>query len=252
MQDILIYPVGVSEACKYAAKVLQESKFSLTDHPTPEITHLLLDIPSFTDAGLLSGNRDPEFLLSMLPPTLTVIGGNLFHPCLSEYSKLDLLTQEEYLCKNAAITAHCAIKTALPYLRKTPADCRCAIFGWGRIGKCLCALLNKMGAKVILVIRNPKDRALASALGYCAYSPESFLREVKDLQLLFNTAPGSVIPADKLAHFSSCIKIDLASTPGLWGDDVVSARGLPGKLAPESSGALIAESILNYLKGGMI
>lgn len=44
------------------------------------------------------------------------------------------------------------------------------------------------------------------------------------------------------------MKIDLASKPGIGGTDVLWARGLPGKFAPESAGKLIAQTILRLLK----
>jgi hypothetical protein len=48
---------------------------------------------------------------------------------------------------------------------------------------------------------------------------------------------------------SDCLKIDLASQIGIEGDDVLWARGLPGKDAPESAGWLIARTIERLLAG---
>jgi hypothetical protein len=45
------------------------------------------------------------------------------------------------------------------------------------------------------------------------------------------------------------VKIELASSPGLEGDDVIEALGLPGKYAPETSGKLIARTILRLCAG---
>ena len=251
MRHTLIYPAGVSAACSYAIDVLRDHNIPMIDHPAPEITHLLLDVPSFTDDGNLTGGQDPVFLLSMLSTSLTVIGGNLAQDCLTGYTKFDLLKSEDYLCRNAAITAHCAIKAALPYLRRTISDCNCTIVGWGRIGKCLSSLLRSIGCRVTLIIRNPKERSLANALGYHACSPEMVSAAAPSTHLLFNTAPSPVLSGDTLRHFLHCIKIDLASVPGLFGDDVIIERGLPVKLATESSGNLIADSILRSLKGGI-
>jgi hypothetical protein len=47
------------------------------------------------------------------------------------------------------------------------------------------------------------------------------------------------------------LKIDLASQPGIGGNDVIWARGLPGKNAPESSGKLIAQTVLRKLEEGI-
>ena len=42
--------------------------------------------------------------------------------------------------------------------------------------------------------------------------------------------------------------MDLASLRGIEGDRVIWARGLPGKDAPESSGALIAKTVIRLLE----
>ena len=44
-----------------------------------------------------------------------------------------------------------------------------------------------------------------------------------------------------------CYKLDLASIQGIPGQDVIWARGLPEKDAPESSGKLIADAINRLL-----
>lgn len=248
MRRVLLYPAGSGLPCAHAAKILYTHNIPLIDHPSPDITHLLLDTPSFADDGKLPGGNDAKLLLSMLPTSVTVIGGNLDCSLLAGYATLDLLRSEEYLCRNAAITAHCAIKTALPHLSRTLSDCCCVVIGWGRIGKCLASLLRKMGCDVTLLIRNPKDLALANTLGYRVCSCRKQDQLPARIHLIFNTAPERVLSDDVQRQFTDCVKIDLASRPGLCGKDVICARGLPGKLAPESSGNLIAECILSYLK----
>ena len=46
-----------------------------------------------------------------------------------------------------------------------------------------------------------------------------------------------------------CLKIDLASCPGILARDTIYARGLPGIHAPESSGQLIADTVFRLLLG---
>ena len=59
-----------------------------------------------------------------------------------------------------------------------------------------------------------------------------------------NTVPAMVLPEAP----GTALKIDLASTSGIGGNDVVQAKGLPGLLAPESSGALIAQTVIQWIK----
>ena len=47
---------------------------------------------------------------------------------------------------------------------------------------------------------------------------------------------------------ADAVAVELASTPGMAGDNIISALGLPGKMAPESSGKLIAETFLRLSK----
>ena len=239
MDNILIYPVGFSNSCHYASDFLRRKGFPLTDHPMPEITHLLLDVPS-------SGKYDLENLLPMLPPDVTVIGGNLGPLPLNQHRRIDLLQNPYYLARNAAITAECALQAAAPYLHTTFADSPTLILGWGRIGKCLAKLLSACGCPVTVAARKAQDRAMLEALGYGAVDFTEIPPLISSCRLLFNTVPNLPVIWD-LSHI---LAIDLASAPGLAGDSVIPARGLPGKYAPESSGRLIAETLSRfYLEG---
>lgn len=244
MDPILLYPIGVSDSCHYAARLLEHAGFALTDHPSPDITHLLLDIPSFDNSGFLRDGSDLKELLRMLPKSMTVIGGNLELPYLSQYTKIDLLKDPVYLAKNAAITAECALQVCAPYLKSTFADSPVLILGWGRIGKCLAKLLRALGSDVTVAARKESDRAMLEALGYGAVDFSQVSQALHRCAVLFNTVPDLPLHRDVLDGWKKVIAIDLASFPGMQGKQVVPARGLPGKYAPESSGKLIAQTIL--------
>lgn len=240
MKQPLLLPYGRTEALKYACSQLQNSGFVLTDTPSPAVTHLLLPVPSLGPDGSVKGGGDLADLLSRLPKDITVMGGNL-SSVPSSYRKLDLLQNETYLSQNAAITAHCAIKLAMAQLPCTLDGCPVLVVGWGRIGKCLGKLLMNMGALVTVAARKETDRAMLLALGYRA-APISQI-DPEQYRVIFNTAPQLLLPDCS----ASALQIDLASKPGITGPNVIWARGLPNKDAPESSGALIAAHIANYL-----
>lgn len=244
MKDVLFYPVGFTQACIFAANQLQHAGIPMIDHPAPEVTHVLLDVPSFDAGSALRGGFNPKIILERLPPSVTVIGGNLTHPILKGYHTLDLLADAQYLAQNAAITADCALQAAAPHLTTVLADTPVLIIGWGRIGKCLSALLRGVGAKIAVAARKESDRAMVQALGMQAVEIGTIPHILPEYRLLFNTVPESILPPDQLDLCKNCIKLDLASKPGLEGSDIIQARGLPGIYAPESSGKLIAETIL--------
>lgn len=246
MAKYLIYPVGTTAASQYAADYLTKAGLTIVDHPTPEVTHLLMDVPSFGNDGMLRGGGNPQRILETLPQYITVVGGNLRHQALDEYRVWDFLQEEAYLAQNAAITADCAVQVAAPLLKTTFAQSPALIIGWGRIGKCLGRLLKGMGCSVTVAARKASDRAMLRALGYDAADPADL--RLDGFRLLFNTVPELILNKEQLSHYKDCVKIDLASRKGLEGDDVIWARGLPGIYAPESSGRLIADTFLRKLK----
>lgn len=242
MDDFVFCTPGRSPALQYASHFLRQAGFQVTSTPSKEVTHLLLPVPSFTSDGALNGGGNLPELLSALPRNLVIAGGNLNRQELEDYPTLDLLQIPAYLAQNANITAHCAIRLAMNQLQRTLWGCNVLVIGWGRIGKVLCKLLDGLGACVTVCTRGASDRALARALGYRA--EDIHQTHLENYSVIFNTVPALLFPHTP----AEALKIDLASQPGLGGADVIQARGLPGKDAPESAGALIAQTLLGILR----
>lgn len=234
--------IGHTAAIIYAAAALHDSGFPLLPYPDPEATHLILPVPSFESDGTVRGGGDISRILAQLPRDITVIGGNLDCPELAEYKVIDLLKDPYYTAKNADITAHCAVKLAMNKLPATFDGQKVLVIGWGRIGKCLARLLKGMGAAVTVAARKETDRALLLALGYGAVDTASL--DTAPYRVVFNTVPVMTVPY----CCGNALKIDLASKQGIGGSDVIWARGLPGKDAPESSGDLIARTIIRLME----
>ena len=242
MNDLIFYCAGSNRAQIYAAAFLMEEGATFLPMPDHTVTHLLLPVPSFEPDGSIKGGGDLMHILAQLPKTVTVIGGNLNRPELAEYEVLDLLEDPWYLARNASITAHCTLELALAKLPITLEKCPVLVIGWGRIGKCLAKLLHAMGACVTVAARKESRRVMIDALGYKSCAVEDIHTE--NYRLIINTVPAMVLPKAP----GTALKIDLASVPGIGGAEVLQARGLPGRLAPESSGALIAQLITQWIK----
>lgn len=211
----------------------------VASEPFESVTHLVLGVPCRMEA------RDLTSLLELLPHNIQVFGGFLDRLELQGYPCTDLLKDPIYLAKNAAITAQCALRMAMDRLPVTLDHCPVLILGSGRISQCLAPLLRALGADVVVAARDPSKRALLQALGYETEElplPEYILPRFR---VIFNTVPAPVISAGALENCrADCVKIELASFPGMAGDGILDGRGLPGKMAPESSGKLIAKTIL--------
>ena len=248
MNGHIFYTGGRTDALRYAEELLRHRGFLFADQPDNSVTHLLLGVPSFKPDGTLAGEESLDVLLPQLSKNVIIFGGNVNCPALANYKTIDLLKDPLYLAENANITAHCAIKKAMCALPVTLHRCHVLVVGWGRIGKCLAALLKQMGAFVTVAARKEADRAILSALGYetedCGNLNYSLLR----YRVIFNTAPEMVLPSEAMQYcHKDCVKIDLASAPGMEAEDIIWARGLPGKDAPQSSGTLIANTILRLM-----
>lgn len=224
MDKITVFPAGDSPAIQYAVEFLRKKGISVG---TENASHLLLNVPS----------QPTE-----IPPNMTVIGGNLswLDPSVP---RLDLLQDEIYVAENAHLTAECTLRLLGQHLSCAFRDCPILIIGWGRIGKCLAALLDKLDARVTVAARKQSDLAMLTALGYGAVALDQI--DTTLYRAVVNTAPAPVLgPGEGL-------RIDLASQKGIAGENVLWARGLPGKMLPESSGKLIGQGILRYLEGSL-
>lgn len=250
MNDLTFYLAGETPALRFAGDHLTRQGCNVASLPCPGVTHLVLPVPSFMPDGSIKGGDDLAALLEQLPRDITVFGGNLDRAELEGYRKADFLQDACYLAENAAITAHCAVKVALARLPVTLQCCHVLVIGWGRIGKCLAALLKDMGAKVTVAARKETDRAMLRALGYDTAATDALSYGLIRYRVVFNTVPFPVLNQEKAALCGAdCLKIDLASRLGIAGADVVWARGLPGTDAPETSGRLIARTCIRLAAG---
>ena len=231
-----VLTVPRNQAISHAARLLESVGICVTEKCAPDVTHLLLPVPSFT-----GGDGYLAHLLTKLPEDVIISGGNLNSPLLEGYRTVDFLRDPYYLADNAAITAQCAIrmlKDRLPALSGKQG----LIIGWGRIGKCLGPLLKAAGAKVSIAARKTSDLAMIRGLGYRNVDIRDAEAELGRYDLILNTVPELLFP--QAAVKEQAVILELASKPGITGPTVIDARGLPGKLAPEQSGRLIAETFI--------
>lgn len=242
MNHEVIYFASNSSVMQHCKDYLKSANFTIAEAPQSNVTHLLLPVPSFSTNDEIIGGGHIDDLLIQLPKDITIIGGNLTSAKLHNYHTIDLLQNSDYLCDNARITAHCALQVTLDQLSVTIDHCNVLIIGWGRIGKCLAQLLKALGTHVTVCARKANDRAMLRSLGYSTVDIPDVTFE--KYRVIFNTVPSMLFPECP----KEPLKIDLASQPGIGGSNVIWARGLPGKNAPESSGQLIAKTLISIIR----
>ena len=225
-----------SEAICHACSYLSDIGIPTTEGTAPDVTHLLLPVPSFP-----TGDEYLAHILAELPEDVIVCGGNLRSPLLENYRAVDFLQDPYYLADNAAITAECAARI-LEEKMENLAGKRILILGWGRIGKCLSFALKNCGAEVSVAARKINDLAMIHALGFRPVPIRNAADEGKSFDAIVNTVPELLFPG--IESKDGAILLELASKPGMTGNAIINGRGLPGRMAPQKSGKLIAETFI--------
>lgn len=130
---------------------------------------------------------------------------------------------------------------------------RCAVIGFGRIGRALTELLVELGAETAVVSGSPEKRSGIEAAGGRAYTREEMQAAIHGRDFIFSTPPAQVLGKEALSAADADARIiDLASPP--YGVDLDAARllnlrawresGLPGRYCPLSA----AQAILNAVR----
>ena len=224
-----------SEAIRHAAAYLRGLGISVTEKCAPDVTHLLLPVPSFS-----GGDKYLAHILAKLPEKLIISGGNLNSPLLEGHACVDFLRDETYLAANAAITADCAFMILENATNSDLSGKSALVLGWGRIGKCLQRLLLERGADVTVAAR--RDLGTIRSLGGRSIHIGDAAEETQRYDMIINTVPQLLFP-DMRAKEDATV-LELASRPGMTGPNIIDGRGLPGKLAPRRSGELIGKTFI--------
>ena len=169
----------------------------------------------------------------------------------------DISLREDFLLKNAVLTAEGAVEIALRERSQTLFGANTAVFGYGRIGARIASLLNAFGAKTTVVARRSQSRTLAEISNHRAVGLAESRAVLKNADIVFNTVPSNIFGKTELMSLrSDSLFIELASEPyGIKEEDkafcaarMIVASGLPGKTASESAGRIIFETVIEIMR----
>ncbi|MGN0601089.1 MAG: dipicolinate synthase subunit DpsA [Oscillospiraceae bacterium] len=246
---------------------------------TVRITHLS-EIPEKADILVLPlmknenaevdcgdiGIIDCSLFVPHLKKNAIVTGGRLSTRQIEFFSALgfdvtDYFKREELVIKNCIPTAEGALQLAMQELATTIYKSRVLIIGYGRVGKACGKLFNAVGAKTVCTARKLSSLAEAENAGLEAFQLNELYGHIDSFDLIINTVPAMILDRNLLkAVAKDTLIIDLASIPG--GVDfkaaselnkkAIHALSLPGKVAPVTSGEIIAKAIRNVIteRGG--
>lgn len=228
---------------------------------------VLLPFPAETAQEMLNAPFcrtaiDCREILKMIPAGVPALGGKLSTTLKTEAERhgvtlIDYAGREELTIRNAIPSAEGAIQIAMEELTVTLHGAECLVAGYGRIGRVLASMLRGIGARVTVSARRTADLEWIRFEGYRALETGALRGKLGRFDVVFNTIPALVFPRDVLEELPvHGLIIDLASMPGgvdfeaarQIGRKTIHALSLPGKVAPATAGAAIAETVLQMLR----
>ena len=254
----------------FTKNLINDSNIKIFENPvdyTVPADYAVLPIPASADGVTISCPFLKQNISLDLVKTLVTEGGTIFGGKMDNRLKrfcdengfigVDYLDREELAVANAVPTAEGALQTAMEELPVTIFGAKVLIIGFGRIGKVLTKMLTDLGADVLVSTGSYEKTEWIKIYGAKAISTSKLDKVIGDFDLIINTAPAVVLDRSKLAKIpDNTLIIDLASKPGgvdfesakTLGKKTIWALSLPGKVAPKTSGEIIANTILNILE----
>ena len=168
---------------------------------------------------------------------------------------VNLWADERLLQENAYLTAEAAVAAAMRRSRMSMAGARCAVVGYGRIGRSLTEILLNQGAEVTVLSRTQAKRGAAQKSGAQTADLADADQVLPGMQLIFSTPPAQVLDEAALASVDAGAElIDLASPP--YGFDMEAAKalglnawrepGLPGRYCPLSAARVLYGAVIRW------
>lgn len=188
-----------------------------------------------------------------------VFGGKMsddIKKLFSENKIYDCYSREDFQLLNAVPTAEGIAEIALRELPITVNGATVVVFGFGRTGKAIGELFKAMGADVIIGARRASVLTEAEKRCFKTVNISDDFDIPEKIRMAVNTVPAEILSEKHLKQLKGCLYAEAASAP--YGTDLEKARaagvnailasGLPGKIAPESAGEIIAKTIINTVK----
>ncbi|HHX87087.1 MAG TPA: dipicolinate synthase subunit DpsA [Firmicutes bacterium] len=238
-------------------------RISPTERAGPEDLNrasvLILPLPGLKEDGTVPAcfTKEPlkiEMFINRICPQVLILAGAVpasLLPVFAGHGKLVLTAgDQELVVLNSIPTAEGAIQKAMEISEITIHGSRALVLGLGRCGAALARALQGLGAEVTALVRRWESRAVAISFGYKVVFIDRLEDAVAKADFIFNTVPAPLLTAPLLKKANKeAIILDLASSPG--GTDFGAAAeleltavllpGLPGRVAPKSSGKFLAE-----------
>ena len=202
----------------------------------------------------LVGSKDSVLIFSGIPT-----------PCLSDMLEISnrdcvyTMRDPSVIKENAVPTVEGIIADVINNTDKTLADSRVLVFGYGNIGSLLVKYLSMFNSDITVSVIKESDKALLNSLGiksFYSFNQIDLIREIGETDIIINTVPSSVICDNFIRYINpECYVLDVASHPHGIDQEVLAEYfiksklylGIPGKVAPKTSGNILSKKISSVM-----
>lgn len=190
----------------------------------------------------------------------TLIAGTVSNDIYEKYRDvkiIDIMKNEKLAILNTIATAEGAIKEIIENTQINIHGSKIMILGFGRVGKTLTKKLEGLSAKVTVVSKEDEELAWAEAFGYRNIKLDKIINEIQEYDIIINTIPHIIIDRQILEKVNkNALLLDLASDDGgidkntakEYKLNLITALGIPGKIAPIATAKILKEVIYEILK----
>lgn len=206
---------------------------------------------------------DEDFLVNSKDNVLIFSG--ISSPCLDNMLRVSgrdciyMMKDKAVIRENAIPTVEGIIADLVLNTDKTINESNVLVFGYGNIGQVLVKYLSMLGADVAVSVIEPDDIKILNAIGVdCFYSNScsDLVSHIKNTDIIVNTVPDKIIDNSLIKYINKdCYVLDIASHPHGIDREVLDEffiknklyLGIPGKVAPKTSGKILSRKINKIL-----
>ena len=206
---------------------------------------------------------DEDFLVNSKDNVLIFSG--ISSPCLDNMLRVSgrdciyMMKDKAVIRENAIPTVEGIIADLVLNTDKTINESNVLVFGYGNIGQVLVKYLSMLGADVAVSVIEPDDIKILNAIGVdCFYSNScsDLVSHIKNTDIIVNTVPDKIIDNSLIKYINKdCYVLDIASHPHGIDREVLDEffiknklyLGIPGKVAPKTSGNILSRKINKVL-----
>ncbi len=196
---------------------------------------------------------EDEFLKN-LPNDINLVCGYLLENKLSilkekNINHINLMIDEIFTIKNANLTCEGVLNLMISETDESLYESNVLILGGGRIARGMAIMLRNLGVKFSIVSFNEVKFPQYYLYTNSCYYKKSFLKDLKNFNIIINTIPLQFLDKEDLSYFSdNSVLIETASIKCLDENDerkfrYVLAPALPARFCSKTAGELMFDVI---------